>query len=63
MGLPGLIRLAALALIGLGFLLGAGCATSHPALANETSLEGWARCDRTHPANFTVFCLEMRRPL
>jgi len=63
MGLPGLIRLATLALIGLGFLLASGCASARPRVVDETKVEEWGRCDRSRPGRFTVFCLQMRRPL
>jgi hypothetical protein len=63
MGLPGLLRLAALAAIGLAMLLGSGCASARPRVADETKVEEWGRCDRRQPVNFTVLCLQMRRPL
>lgn len=62
MALPGLLRLAALAVIGLTLLL-SGCAGQRPRVADETKLEEWGRCHRGQPANFTVVCLQMRRPL
>ncbi len=62
MGLPGLLRLAVLSAIGLA-LLCSGCASSRPRVADETRIEEWGRCPRAQPANFTVLCLQMRRPL
>jgi hypothetical protein len=63
MGLPGLLRLAALAAIGLLALLGSGCISSRPRVVDETRVEEWGQCDRRHPVSFTVLCLQMRRPL
>jgi hypothetical protein len=62
MGVPGLIRLATLAVIGLVLLFCGGCATARPHVADETKVEEWGRC-RAERAKFTVLCLEMRRPL
>jgi len=62
MGLPGLLRLAALAAIGLVVVL-SGCASPRPRVADETKVEEWGRCHRGQPSNFTVLCLQMRRPL
>jgi hypothetical protein len=63
MGLPGLLRLAVLTAIAMAALLGSGCAPARPRVADETRVEEWGRCDRRQPANFTVLCLQMRRPL
>ena len=62
MGLPGLLRLAMLAVIGLSLLL-SGCASARPRIADETKVEEWGRCSHIHPVNFTVLCFQMRQPL
>jgi len=62
MGLPGLLRLATLAVIGLALLLASGCASTRPRIADETKVEEWGRC-RLPPVGFTVLCLQMRPPL
>ena len=62
MGLPGLLRLAMLVVLGLAFLL-SGCAGARPRLADETRVEEWGRCQGDPRATFTALCLETRRPL
>ncbi len=61
MELPGLLRLAMLAVIGLAPVLSA-CASPRLRIADETKVEEWGRCHRAQPS-FTVFWLQMRRPL
>lgn len=61
MELPGLLRLATLAVIGLALVL-SSCASPRPRIADETKIEEWGRCHRAQ-ATFTLFCLQMRRPL
>jgi hypothetical protein len=39
-----------------------GCASPLPKIADETKVEEWGRCRSAQP-NFTVLCLQMRRPM
>jgi len=61
MRLPGLFRLPGLASIGLAFLI-AGCASPRPRIVDETKVEEWGRCHQAQ-VNFTVLCLQLRRPM
>jgi hypothetical protein len=61
MQLPGALRLAGLAVIGLALLF-EGCASPRPRIADETKVEEWGRCSQAQP-DFTVLCLQMRRPM
>ena len=61
MQLPGPFRLAGLAVIGLALLI-EGCASPRPRIADETKVEAWGRCSQAQP-QFTVLCLQMRRPM
>ena len=61
MQLPGPFRLAGLALIGLALLI-EGCASPRPRIADETKVEAWGCCSQAQP-QFTVLCLQMRRPM
>jgi len=47
--------------IGLALVL-SSCASPRPRIADETRVEEWGRCHRPQPS-FTMFCLQMRRPL
>ncbi len=63
MQLPGPFRLAGLALIGLALQF-EGCASPRPRIADETKVEEWGRYYQAQAQpQFTVLCLQMRRPM
>jgi hypothetical protein len=61
MGVPGLLRLAALTAIALSMLL-SGCSSPRPRIIDETRVEEWAVCSKARP-EANLLCLQTRRPL
>jgi hypothetical protein len=62
MGVPGLLRLAALTMMAIATLL-SGCAGKNPRVVDETKLEEWGRCDRSRPPGANLLCLQLRQPM
>ena len=57
-----LVRMSRAAALVFAVVLVTGCASPLPKIADETKVEEWGRCRSAQP-NFTVLCLQMRRPM
>jgi hypothetical protein len=55
LGLPGLLRLAAVITLGASFLL-SGCTASTHEVTQTAADEGWSRCAHGRPGALTVVC-------